>query len=346
MGFSLKKTLKGVGNFIGGAAKGVVNTVKKVASPVLKGVGSLGVPLISGAANVANALITSNSNKKAVQQTNNSQMDLAQYQADQNLNLWNLNNEYNTPAAQMQRYQDAGLNPNLIYGSSGSAGNSSSPADGYSAPTLHAPQFDYSPVASAAQLMLNGLSQQSDIAYKNAKTQEVYQNIANLKVDNSLKHLHEIAMQYSNSKSKVESDMWFDLYQAKLADLDSRAILSRSTAELNDSRRFSNDAMRPLELDLMRNKVRIALSDANYRGRLNESQLLKIAADIEYLGSRYKGQELENKITEVLIDKGVDLRGDSLERFLYNTLGPDSASFGWLNGVAGFAGRAALKLIK
>lgn len=33
-----------------------------------------------------------------------------------NLELWKLQNEYNTPAAQMQRYQDAGLNPNLIYG--------------------------------------------------------------------------------------------------------------------------------------------------------------------------------------------------------------------------------------
>ena len=32
-----------------------------------------------------------------------------------NLQLWNLMNEYNTPAAQMQRFQDAGLNPNLIY---------------------------------------------------------------------------------------------------------------------------------------------------------------------------------------------------------------------------------------
>lgn len=32
-----------------------------------------------------------------------------------NLQLWQLTNEYNSPAAQMQRFQDAGLNPNLIY---------------------------------------------------------------------------------------------------------------------------------------------------------------------------------------------------------------------------------------
>lgn len=38
-----------------------------------------------------------------------------------NLELWHLMNEYNTPAAQMKRYQDAGLSPWLIYGQSNAA---------------------------------------------------------------------------------------------------------------------------------------------------------------------------------------------------------------------------------
>ena len=33
----------------------------------------------------------------------------------QNVKFWNMQNEYNTPANQMKRLQDAGLNPNLIY---------------------------------------------------------------------------------------------------------------------------------------------------------------------------------------------------------------------------------------
>lgn len=40
---------------------------------------------------------------------------LKQQENAYNLDLWNLANEYNSPAAQMSRYQDAGLNPNLIY---------------------------------------------------------------------------------------------------------------------------------------------------------------------------------------------------------------------------------------
>lgn len=40
----------------------------------------------------------------------------------QNVAAWEMQNEYNTPANQMQRFKDAGLNPHLIYGK-GTPGN-------------------------------------------------------------------------------------------------------------------------------------------------------------------------------------------------------------------------------
>lgn len=46
---------------------------------------------------------------------------LKQQEQAYNLELWKLQNEYNSPAAQMARYQDAGLNPNLIYGQQNTA---------------------------------------------------------------------------------------------------------------------------------------------------------------------------------------------------------------------------------
>lgn len=47
------------------------------------------------------------------------------YQNEWNLEMWHRQNEYNSPIQQMARYQEAGLNPNLIY-SQGSPGNSQS----------------------------------------------------------------------------------------------------------------------------------------------------------------------------------------------------------------------------
>lgn len=58
---------------------------------------------------------------------------LAAQQNEYNLEMWNLQNEYNSPQAQMQRYEDAGLNPMLIYGQ-GTSGNAGS------APQLVTPQ--------------------------------------------------------------------------------------------------------------------------------------------------------------------------------------------------------------
>lgn len=45
-----------------------------------------------------------------------------------NVQNWHMQNEYNSPKNQMKRFQEAGLNPNLIYGqgNSGNAGNVSS----------------------------------------------------------------------------------------------------------------------------------------------------------------------------------------------------------------------------
>ena len=62
------------------------------------------------------------------------QYALARKSNEEQLNLWNLMNEYNSPSSQMQRYQEAGLNPNLIY-QQGTPGNASSTA-GYNMPNV------------------------------------------------------------------------------------------------------------------------------------------------------------------------------------------------------------------
>ena len=55
-----------------------------------------------------------------------------------NLRLWREQADYNTPKAQMARYQAAGLNPNLIY-SQGNPGNMTS------SPTMQPKHYDFDP---------------------------------------------------------------------------------------------------------------------------------------------------------------------------------------------------------
>lgn len=53
-------------------------------------------------------------------------MEIARFQAEANERYLDKYNEYNTPANQMKRFQEAGLNPHLVYGQ-GSPGNQSQP---------------------------------------------------------------------------------------------------------------------------------------------------------------------------------------------------------------------------
>lgn len=60
---------------------------------------------------------------QATRETNAANLKLAQYQNDWNVAQWNRQNAYNTPLAQRQRYEEAGINPYFALGNinSGSA---------------------------------------------------------------------------------------------------------------------------------------------------------------------------------------------------------------------------------
>lgn len=70
-----------------------------------------GSQLLSTSANIA----AQSSLNKRTREWNEKMRSLSRQEA---LSDWNMQNEYNSPRAQMQRYRDAGLNPHLIYGQS------------------------------------------------------------------------------------------------------------------------------------------------------------------------------------------------------------------------------------
>ena len=85
-----------------------------------------GTSLVGGAIG-ASAQSSANKTNMAIAKMNNEyNAKMQDKQNAYNLDMWNKQNEYNSPTAQLQRYKDSGLNPNLIYGGgSASAGNAS-----------------------------------------------------------------------------------------------------------------------------------------------------------------------------------------------------------------------------
>ena len=81
----------------------------------------------------------------------------------QNIKFWNMQNAYNTPKQQMARLKDAGLNPNLIYGSNANTG-----VAGSVSPSKASPYNVQNPVPSVLQSALL----QSQIANLNSVTEK------------------------------------------------------------------------------------------------------------------------------------------------------------------------------
>lgn len=131
---------------------------------------------------------------------------LMELQYQQNLDLWNKQNEYNSPTAQMQRLQAAGLNPNLVYGSSvsGNSSNNTSTSLGSVAP------FDYS------DSMFKGVSAVTNmkLARSTVRRQETQNQLdlalaANKALDTQyLRETLHSRVSYQNELTKFSLQQW------------------------------------------------------------------------------------------------------------------------------------------
>jgi hypothetical protein len=109
--------------------------------PILTGLGSLGSSLLS------------NQGAKSRQNLANKQ----------NVEFWKMQNAYNTPKAQMGRLTDAGLNPNLIYGS----GSANTGVAGSIAPAKPSPYSIQNPIPLQASLLQSQINLNNSNANKN-----------------------------------------------------------------------------------------------------------------------------------------------------------------------------------
>lgn len=89
-------------------------------------------------------------------------MALANYQYGKDLQMWELQNEYNSPAAQMERLKQAGLNPLLLYGQ----GVSGATGQAKEMPKYQAPRAEFH---SNLMNTLQVLGQFTDLKIKNAQ---------------------------------------------------------------------------------------------------------------------------------------------------------------------------------
>jgi len=120
------------------------------------------VPAIIGAASLIGSLVGQSKQKKENRK-------IAETQNLQNEKYIRMQNAYNSPQAQMSRFQDAGLNPHLIYGQ-GNPGNQSSPQQ---AADIKPVDYGDMGVQQALGLMNSTQMMQSQIQAQNANTRRL-----------------------------------------------------------------------------------------------------------------------------------------------------------------------------
>lgn len=208
-----------------------------------------------------------------------------------NWKMWNANNEYNTPAMQMQRYKEAGLNPNLV--------------GGY-APYTPNPIKQDNPVAQQApknvmsgvrQAMLNQLQKIPDSL---TKGQAAYYKAIEKK-QNDLKL--ELAQRNT------------EIAEAKLQDLLATSDVKRKGYQLDNT--FKENTAKDRE-QFEKNKVTLQ----DWQIKKQPDELLKLKKQIDDLNISTKQKqwiydninELNKKLLNARI-KGQDLLNEKQEIF-------------------------------
>jgi hypothetical protein len=177
------------------------------------------LPLIGQGVSALSTMLTNRAQKK----TN---LDIYNTQRQDALADWNRQNQYNSPAAQMQRYKDAGLSPHLIYGQQNTAPAIRSTEA--KAPQYMAPNIDVSgaanPLLIQAQLKnieANTIKTLSETDFKNLNT-KLLQDTFDYKVGQeswktSLIQNKNLNLQSDTFKKQTETDRMSKLLGGELS---------------------------------------------------------------------------------------------------------------------------------
>lgn len=129
-------------------------------------------------------LLGSMAARDAVRETNQTNKGLAMWDAMFQRQMIKEQNEYNSPVNQMARYKEAGLNPNLMFGSIGPGQQSEIPK--YQMPQIHTPDMSgIAPIGEAIQLFLQEKKTGAEIDAIQAQTARYREETKSLMLKNS-----------------------------------------------------------------------------------------------------------------------------------------------------------------
>lgn len=240
--------------------------------------------------------LANKANLEIADKNNQTQIDLMREQNQWNLEQWQRENEYNSPEQQRQRLMDAGLNPNLLLGSSNTTGVASAPAQGVAPPQLQ--QAHMEPEYESPEIKANAFQQIAG-AFKNFG--EFSKSMSDTGVNvQQLSFVHDMAVKGFNPeliKARTSLEMFNQLITS------GKYQVPQIEAIIRDYNQRSNyNAWAAEERREMADKIRAEYEGIKFTNKFNKDkaplELAKLAVEVRdiFLGTNTKMSVAESQI--------------------------------------------------
>lgn len=270
----------------------------------LSGVASAGLGMLGG----IGGMIQGRKNRKLARQLQQQQLDWQREENklafDRSVEMWNMQNAYNSPSAQMARLQEAGLNPNLAYGSLGDANATNAPtATPVNVPSVSGAAFNnpYESITSAAQSMATASQTMSSQALQEAQTKKlnyesVAQAITNAQLPSQLRaQLNVMIGQYDKDKEMLS------LIRTQVTETDANIkLMNASFDKVNKEIAVMAEQLETLKIDnfIRRSTQDDVIKEIRARSNISEAEAKAIN---EKIAIELKHGHLSNRGLDITI---------------------------------------------
>lgn len=142
--------------------------------------------LAAASSNASGGILNSVSQQWTNRQNRNFSREMYNRTYADNLSFWHQQNKYNSPSSQMQRFKDAGLNPNLVYGQ-GTPGNASQiPTPDVQSAPARSPEWGGA-LQGLGTGIVSSLNQIADLEIKQAQTDNLKAQAGVIRQEEQLK---------------------------------------------------------------------------------------------------------------------------------------------------------------
>lgn len=279
----------------------------------------------SGVAGMIGGAIQGRKNRKLARQLQRQQLEWQREENklafDRSVEMWNMQNAYNSPSAQMERLQEAGLNPNLAYGSLGDANATNAPqASPVQVPSLSDAAYNnpYDSFTAGAASLAQASQVMSTQALQEAQTKKlnyesVAQAIINSQLPSQLKaQLNVMLGQYEKDKETL------NLIRSQVAEVDTNIKLMNQTFDkVNKELLIMDEHLKGLKID---NFVRAATQDSRIKQIIAQSEISQAEAKtimerltIEIQHGHLTNRGLDAQVWQLATDKALRQAGLAVE---------------------------------